>query len=137
MVAPIMNEKGNVEYYLPKGTWTNILTNKTYVGPIWVKENHDYTTLPLLARENTILVTSKQLKSADHTYLEDVSICLYEIQEGQILSQVVHDENQQGTILVTSDANSIEVKIQGFAGNNDIIYKGKTYHIDEEIIIER
>lgn len=137
MVAPILNEKGNVEYYLPKGTWTNILTNKTYVGPTWVKENHDYTTLPLLARENTILVTSKQLKSADHAYLEDVNICLYEIQEGQILSQVVHDENQQGTILVTSDANSIEVKIQGFAGNNDLIYKGKTYHIDEEIIIER
>ena len=32
MVAPILNEKGNVEYYLPKGTWVNINDKITYEG---------------------------------------------------------------------------------------------------------
>ncbi|TVY63980.1 Alpha-xylosidase [Fusarium oxysporum f. sp. cubense] len=51
LVAPIFNDQGTVEYYLPKGTWTGLLDGKARVGPGWIKETFDNFHLPLLVRE--------------------------------------------------------------------------------------
>lgn len=51
LVAPIFNDQGTVEYYLPKGTWTGLLDGKTREGPGWIKETFDSFHLPLLVRE--------------------------------------------------------------------------------------
>ena len=32
LAAPIFNEKGQAEYYLPRGRWTNLLTGETAEG---------------------------------------------------------------------------------------------------------
>lgn len=42
LVAPIFNESGEAEYYLPDGKWWNLLTGKTAVGGRWQREIHDY-----------------------------------------------------------------------------------------------
>ena len=34
------------EYYLPKGTWTNLLTGEVKEGGRWVNEKHDYLSIP-------------------------------------------------------------------------------------------
>jgi alpha-D-xyloside xylohydrolase len=50
LVAPVFSEDGTVEYYVPAGTWTNILTGERIEGPCWRRETHGFDTLPLLAR---------------------------------------------------------------------------------------
>ena len=47
LVAPIFNEHGQVEYYLPAGEWRNLLTGEVVSGGQWRKETHDYFSLPL------------------------------------------------------------------------------------------
>lgn len=51
LVAPIFNDEGVVEYYVPAGRWRGLLDGKLRVGPGWVTETHDNLHLPLLVRE--------------------------------------------------------------------------------------
>jgi alpha-D-xyloside xylohydrolase len=50
LVVPIFNEKGDVTFYLPHGTWRNYLTDALVEGGRWITENHGYHSLPLYAR---------------------------------------------------------------------------------------
>ena len=42
LAAPVFKESGEVDYYLPKGTWVNLITGETREGGTWYKETHDY-----------------------------------------------------------------------------------------------
>ncbi|KAG8628005.1 hypothetical protein KVT40_003878 [Elsinoe batatas] len=51
LVAPVFNEEGEVDVYLPEGKWTSFWDSSvTKEGPRWYKEKHDFTTLPLYIR---------------------------------------------------------------------------------------
>lgn len=57
LVAPVFDESGEVEFYLPEGTWTSFWDDEDVVqGPKWVKQRHDFTTLPMYVREGSVLV---------------------------------------------------------------------------------
>ena len=137
MVAPIFNETGEVEYYLPKGKWTNILTNKEIQGPCWVQETYNYMTLPLMAKENSVIVTRDNQTSASYNYLENVNIHLYGMTT--CYKQVeVKDETQSGTVTVNSDERKIVVTLDNFVGENVVVYQGKTYPVvNNEVIIAK
>ncbi|MFI7413169.1 alpha-xylosidase [Streptomyces sp. NPDC049627] len=55
LVAPVFTDDGTVEYYVPEGTWTNVLTGAQVTGPRWVREQHGFHTLPLLARPDSVV----------------------------------------------------------------------------------
>lgn len=59
LVAPVFDESDEVEFYLPKGTWTSLWDDKTIKGPQWVTEKHAFDTLPVYVREGTILVLGR------------------------------------------------------------------------------
>lgn len=65
LVAPVFTESGDVEFYLPPGQWLNWWTRKATAGPKWVKEKHDFTTLPLYVRGGTILPLGKEDAEGD------------------------------------------------------------------------
>ncbi|KAI1871305.1 uncharacterized protein JN550_004750 [Neoarthrinium moseri] len=83
LAAPIFDESGEVEFYLPKGKWTCFFTNKTRDGPGWFKEKHGFCSLPLYVREKTVLVLGKSdIRGVVYDYAADVEVCLYHIEEG-------------------------------------------------------
>jgi alpha-D-xyloside xylohydrolase len=55
LVAPVFTDDGIVDYYVPEGTWTNVLTGAQVTGPRWVRERHGFHTLPLLARPDSVI----------------------------------------------------------------------------------
>ncbi|MEU5023511.1 alpha-xylosidase [Streptomyces milbemycinicus] len=55
LVAPVFSEDGTVEYYVPEGIWTNVLTGERVSGPGWRRERHGFHTLPLLARPGSVI----------------------------------------------------------------------------------
>lgn len=81
LVAPIFNDKGEASYYLPEGTWTNYFTGEVVEGKIWRNEKHDYLSLPLMVRENTILPVCEKTKRADESYGENLQLKVYELKE--------------------------------------------------------
>lgn len=61
LVAPVFTEDGEVEFYLPEGNWTSFWDEKDVIaGPKWVKQTHDFTTLPMYVREGAIIPLGKE-----------------------------------------------------------------------------
>ncbi len=57
LVAPVFSATGEVQYYVPKGTWTSLIDGTERTGPAWFKETHSAMSLPLLVRPGSNLVT--------------------------------------------------------------------------------
>jgi alpha-D-xyloside xylohydrolase len=112
LVAPIFEESGEVEFYLPKGRWTNFFTNKTKDGPGWFKEKHKFDTLPLYVRENTILVLGKWHETRTvYDYSKGVEVCLYQTSPGANTTLVDPDGEEIGVLKVGADGHLVD---QGF-----------------------
>lgn len=82
LVAPVMKENGEVEYYLPKGEWVNILTRQVITGGEWKKEKHGYESLPLMVRPNSILPIGCSREKTDYDYTKGVMLALSEFEDG-------------------------------------------------------
>lgn len=50
LVAPVMDETGEVTYYLPQAEWKNYFNGECKKGPLWITETVDYFTIPLWER---------------------------------------------------------------------------------------
>ncbi|KOS22613.1 Alpha-xylosidase [Escovopsis weberi] len=104
LVAPVFEESGDVEFYLPEGKWTNYFTDEVVCGPRWVRERHDFDTLPLYVRENTVLVLGKEgERQTVYDYVHKVDIKLYQTQKGARALLVDCDGNERGVVEVGAE----------------------------------
>lgn len=133
LVAPIFNNQGKAHFYLPGGKWTSLLDNKVYQSPKsgeWLNEKFDELSLPILVRENTILVRNEKAVHAEYDYTKDVDIHLYQIKEGTVSTNIVSSKGlEAASIRVQKDDQQIKVSTVGIKG------KVKVYlHEDEKTI---
>lgn len=56
LAAPVIEEDGSSEVYLPPGRWFNFWDGKEVEGGGWIRERYGFLQLPLYVREGTILV---------------------------------------------------------------------------------
>ena len=126
LVAPITSADGIVRYYVPSGTWTNLLTRERINGPIWKNEQHNYDTMPILARPGTILVAGSTDETPIYNYMENVTITLFELPEGKEISTDVYsaDLKNIGIVKAQKKAGKITVVTQGFYGQTRLVLSG-------------
>ncbi|KAI0129574.1 glycosyl hydrolases family 31-domain-containing protein [Xylariales sp. AK1849] len=104
LAAPIFDESGEVEFYLPKGKWTSFFTNQIRDGPGWFKERHGFGSLPLYVREDTVLILGKpEARGAVYDYAEDIEVCLYQVQEGASADLRDNEGKALGSLTVGAD----------------------------------
>ena len=95
LVAPIFNEEGMAEYYLPEGLWTNALTGEERAGGKWYREYHDYLSIPLYVKENSILAVGNRNDDAVYDYADGVTLKVCGLQDGKTAQTVVYScENE-------------------------------------------
>ena len=95
LVAPIFNEEGTVEYYLPEGRWTNFLTGEVITGGKYVKEKHDYLSIPLMAREGSLIAVGAKDDDPVYDYADGVILKAYELIDNVPASTVVYNANSE------------------------------------------
>ncbi|MBC2069209.1 alpha-xylosidase [Listeria booriae] len=142
LVAPIFNDQGQAEFYLPKGKWTNILTEQVYDGGQWVSEHHDYMSLPLLAKENSIIVHGAEENHAEYDYAENPTIHIYGFEnDGSEANTIIYQATgqQKATIQVQNKNNEVTVQTEGLTEYTIIWHKQhnpatKTYETTEKTI---
>lgn len=101
LAAPVFEESGDVQFYLPTGKWTNFFTKEVKAGPGWFTETHGFGTLPLYIRENTILVLGKEgEKRTVYDYAEDVEVWLVHAKDGANTTLVDNEGKQLGKLEV-------------------------------------
>ncbi|WP_413741772.1 alpha-xylosidase [Sodalis sp. RH15] len=82
LVAPVFSEHGEVDVYLPPGRWTHLFSNKEAVGG-WRKERHDFLSLPLYVRENTLLPLGQNDQKPDYDYTVEPAFHLFALGDGR------------------------------------------------------
>ncbi|GAA0353752.1 alpha-xylosidase [Alkalibacterium iburiense] len=118
LVAPIFNDKGDVSFYVPEGRWTNYLTNEVLDGGRWYHENHDYMSLPLLARPNSLIIEGAVDNQAEYDYAKDVTVHVFELEDGKTVEETVVDikGHTVGTVKVSRQSDKITVDSSGING---------------------
>lgn len=76
LVAPVFTYSGEVSYYLPDGVWTNWLTGEKAQGG-WRKETHGYDSIPLWARDGSVIVTNPGETKPDRVYGENALVSVF------------------------------------------------------------
>lgn len=113
LVAPIFNDQSLAEYYLPKGTWTNFFTGEEKEGAGWVRETHSYLSIPLMVKENSIVVLGACDEKPDYDYGNNAEIRIYALKDGCKASSVVYGMDQKEEISVTAirKEKTIQIKV--------------------------
>ncbi len=121
LVAPIFKESGEVEYYLPKGKWVQLLSGEVIEGGGWQKESHDYFSLPLLVRPNSILAVGSCYDKPDYDFAEGVTFYLSEFEDGAGAEIFVTDlkGNKVRCVNALREGNVITVTVEGGSDNWD------------------
>ena len=113
LVAPIFNDRGIAEYYLPKGTWTNFFTGEETEGGCWITEKHGYLSIPLMVRENSVVAYGAHDDKPDYHYGAGAELRLYCLKDEKEASCVVYDMDGSEKIAMTAkrDGNQIQIKV--------------------------
>lgn len=109
LVAPIFNDQSMAEYYLPKGTWTNLFTGEIKEGGCWVNEKHSYLSIPLMVKENSIVVLGACEERPDYDYGEGAEIRVYTLTDEKETSSVVYGMDQNEEISITAKKNGNQI----------------------------
>ncbi len=100
LVAPVFSATGEVEFYLPAGTWTNLLTGEEVAGGCWRRERHGFTSLPLYVRPGAVIAWGARSDRPDYDYLDGVALRVFPGGEGEASVTVTTPEGRSRTFTV-------------------------------------
>ena len=133
LVAPVFSPNGDVKFYLPEGTWTHLLSGQQYEGGRWYQEVYDYFSLPLFARENSIIVSGPVGPTADYDYTADTTITLFEIDDAEVL--VYSDVDAEPAVVkAVYDDEHVTVTVTGLKSSKTVVYNGQAYEMDGDVL---
>ncbi|EOC3071162.1 alpha-xylosidase [Cronobacter malonaticus] len=82
LVAPVFSEAGDVAFYLPPGRWTHLWHNYELDGGRWHKQRHDFLSLPVYVRDNTLLALGNNEQKPDYAWHEGTAFQLFNLADG-------------------------------------------------------
>ncbi|WJK36896.1 alpha-xylosidase [Solwaraspora sp. WMMA2065] len=83
LVAPAFRADGQVDFYLPAGTWTHLQTGEEVTGPGWVRRTVGFDQVPVLVRPGTVLPLGANADRPDYPYVDGVTLAVYQLADGQ------------------------------------------------------
>ncbi|MGD0750840.1 MAG: alpha-xylosidase [Anaerolineales bacterium] len=115
LVAPVFSYDGVVNYYLPAGRWTNLLNGNVVEGGRWVRETHDFKSLPLMVRPNSVIAVGNNEERPDYDYLDGVTLQVYELEGRKRLCAEIPSLTGeiQTTFTVWREGRTINVERKG------------------------
>ncbi|MEN8905228.1 MAG: alpha-xylosidase [Clostridiales bacterium] len=113
LIAPILSEEKIVKYYVPEGRWTKLLTGEKIEGGHWYKEKHDYFSLPLLVKENSIIPIGKNDSEPDYDYFDNLEFNIFELDKEIKIEKQFFDENykKELKLIINKKTDELSIKI--------------------------
>jgi alpha-D-xyloside xylohydrolase len=106
MAAPVFEEDGNVEYYLPPGRWFSFWDGTEVQGGRWIREKYGFLQLPLMVREGTVLALGQAEGEGGFGYdwlSSGGEVKLYGVKEGDKAVLVDTIGDKKGVLEVDSN----------------------------------
>jgi alpha-D-xyloside xylohydrolase len=128
LVAPVFSPDGVVAYYLPAGRWTNFLTGEVVEGPGWVHETHDFTSIPLMVRPNSVIAVGSRENQdrPDYDYGDGVTLQVYQLADGEHTAAVIPSVagGVDVTFEVKREGRTMTVEQHGISGRWQLLLVG-------------
>lgn len=123
LVAPVFNEAGIVDFYVPAGKWTNLLTNEVHEGSQFHQAQYDYFNLPLLVKPNTVLAIGSVDNQAVYDYAEAVTLHVFELADGASAETAIYtkDGDLVANVTVSRAGQAITVDAPGLTNFNVLL----------------
>jgi alpha-D-xyloside xylohydrolase len=115
LVAPVLTEDGSVDYYLPEGRWTHLLTGEVQVGGRWHQAKHDFLSMPLFVREGAIIALGGEDNRPDYDFTDGTLFRVYEIADGaSVICKVPTLRGEPGvTLTLKRQGQQLEATVSG------------------------
>ena len=148
IVAPITRptspktRMASVKVWLPEGRYTDIFTGRIYSGNKFVEMYRDLETIPVLAKEGTILPLAVNDRTNDCTnpdslellvYRGNNTFTLYE-DDGETLSYK-DGEYLKTAFTVAEKGNTVSFKIEKAEGTASVVPQARTYTVSFKDIV--
>ncbi|UTJ47541.1 alpha-xylosidase [Atlantibacter subterranea] len=119
LVAPVFSEAGDVAFWLPEGRWTHLWHNDEQSGSRWLKQRHDFLSLPVYVRDNTLLALGNNDLKPDYPWHNGTAFQLFNLDDGREAQCDVPTANGcvAFTLHVKRDGNKLMVHGEGNATN--------------------
>jgi alpha-D-xyloside xylohydrolase len=114
LVAPVLAESGEVDFYLPAGKWVHLLSGEEREGG-WHRTKHGFLDMPLYVPAGSVLVTGVTDDRPDYDFAEGMTVCLYEIDDGTTVVTTVPGQGDASAtqVTVTRAGAKISVRLAG------------------------
>ncbi|KJQ54990.1 alpha-xylosidase [Microbacterium sp. SA39] len=97
LVAPVFSADGVVDFYLPAGEWTSLLSGETVTGGSWRRETHGFDSLPLYVRPGTALPWGARVDSPEYDYHDGLRLRVFSGGTGTTSVTVTNPEGRTVT----------------------------------------
>lgn len=111
LVAPILNDQGLGEFYLPQGKWTDLQTKEEYDGNQWYQKHYNYFGLPLMVRENTILPVGAIDNDCEYDYEDNLTLEVYNLVENKEATRTVYSKDRKEAVKVSMLKQGDQIKV--------------------------
>ncbi|MEV6349339.1 alpha-xylosidase [Actinoplanes sp. NPDC051851] len=115
LVAPVFSAEGEVSYYVPEGRWTHYLTGEVVTGPGWVRETHDFSSVPLLVRPGAVIPVGARQDRPDYDFRDGVTLRLFEPSADRTAVVVPGPSGADTVFTVTRSGSEVRIGRSGEA----------------------
>ena len=123
LVAPVFTKEGDVDYYLPEGTWTSFLDNRVVEGGKWQHEVHDFMSLPLMARENSLIAIGADDQNVEYDFGKDLTLHLFALKDKASADIKDMYGNDMLKAWAQNQDGKVTLKFQGRAENLKVLLR--------------
>ncbi|NMW64701.1 alpha-xylosidase [Mobiluncus mulieris] len=110
IVAPVLSESGDVDYYLPYEGWTNLLNGERKERSGWYHEKHGLDSLPVMVPDGTILPIGCNRRTPQYDWSEKVCLYIFNPDQGELILRVPNnDENEYTYFQLTRNGQDVEI----------------------------
>ncbi len=102
LVAPVFDEGGKAQFYVPQGRWTDLLNGRTYEGGRYYDGVYDFFALPLLVRPGTILPVGADDTRPDYDYHKGLTLKVFELDDGDSSQIEIYDMKGENPVTVNA-----------------------------------
>ncbi len=109
--APVFNEEGIANFYLPEGKWYDLVTGNTLEGGKYHSVKCSFMEMPVLAKPNSIIPMGDFENQFEYDYVQNADFMICNLEDGKTASASVYDTEAKLVVTVTAarSGNTITV----------------------------
>jgi alpha-D-xyloside xylohydrolase len=113
LVAPVFDEDGLVEYYVPNGVWTDLLTGAEVAGPSWQRAVHGLDSLPVLVRPGSVIPFGAKADRPDYPYADGVTLRVTRPIDAKVVRTIIPALDGSPAAVFTTERTADVIRFSG------------------------